>query len=523
GLHKVLIAGPRWVLTRPAVLAFFKSRAMRAVGRYTVKPALVAGLVWLFVPDTTPAASQWLVVGLAFLGVNLVLNTPAGRLFEREMLHTLRTTVARRGWEILVALGRAIMALFQSLLEGVDRFLYAVDERLRFRPGQSRAMVVLKAAVGVVWFYVAYFTRLIINLLVEPQINPIKHFPVVTVSHKLLLPTIPFVADVLGKFGVERVRALAMGGAIVTSIPGIFGFLAWEFRANWKLYHANRPRMLGPVKVGSHGETMAGFLCPGFHSGTLPKAYARLRKLAARGDTDPESSAKAHRAIEHAEHALHALVERELLALVNRHPLFASGPLGLASLRLSTTQVRATIAKGEVHGHDSHAANGSGPSHGSHSAPSSAPACSEAMTIVFEQRSGWVMASIAADALTPSLNPSQRDLLSAALLGFYKLSAVDLIAEQVGAVVNVPGAPVDVRRRWDLIVWPTPDSSAPPAVYCLTGEGALRPTNGVPLPTLPREAVLYRSATVTRAAWDALWTGAPNAGAFPKFRVLPGA
>ncbi|HSI35655.1 MAG TPA: hypothetical protein VK986_18885, partial [Tepidisphaeraceae bacterium] len=111
GLYKALIAGPRWVLTRPAVLAFFKSRAMRAVGRYTVKPALVAGLVWLFVPDTTPAASQWLVVGLAFLGVNLVLNTPAGRLFEREMLHTLRTTVARRGWEILVALGRAIMAL----------------------------------------------------------------------------------------------------------------------------------------------------------------------------------------------------------------------------------------------------------------------------------------------------------------------------------------------------------------------------------------------------------------------------
>ena len=39
--------------------------------------------------------------------------------------------------------------------------------------------------------------RVGVNVLVEPQVKPIKHCPVVTVSHKLILPTIPHFASAL--------------------------------------------------------------------------------------------------------------------------------------------------------------------------------------------------------------------------------------------------------------------------------------------------------------------------------------
>jgi hypothetical protein len=61
-------------------------------------------------------------------------------------------------------------------------------------------------------------------------------------------------------------------------LPGIFGFLVWELKENWRLYAANRPADLQPVLIGHHGETMARFLRRGLHSGTLPKLFAKLRR-----------------------------------------------------------------------------------------------------------------------------------------------------------------------------------------------------------------------------------------------------
>ena len=63
-----------------------------------------------------------------------------------------------------------------------------MDEWLRFREGQSRVVLASKAVLGLVWGVVAYAARVYLILLVEPQINPIKHFPVVTVAAKIMLP-----------------------------------------------------------------------------------------------------------------------------------------------------------------------------------------------------------------------------------------------------------------------------------------------------------------------------------------------
>src|SRR5262249_9739583 len=152
--------------------------------------------------------------------------------------------------DILPGLFRAIMSLSRWTLDRIDKLLYTVDEWLRFRTGENQAMFVLKLVVGLLWFLITYVIRFAVTLLFEPQVNPIKHFPVVTVSHKLMLPLVlsSNPAERPSTFGalLMRVTSLDAGWAnfvafwTVAGIPGIFGFLAWELKENWRLYRANQ-------------------------------------------------------------------------------------------------------------------------------------------------------------------------------------------------------------------------------------------------------------------------------------------
>ena len=90
------------------------------------------------------------------------------------------------------------------LANWVERQLYAVDEWLRFRGGDSQGSLAMKAILGLVWFPIAYVFRFVFYLLVEPQINPVKHFPVVTVSHKVIWPMVPQLVGAHRTLGVDR-------------------------------------------------------------------------------------------------------------------------------------------------------------------------------------------------------------------------------------------------------------------------------------------------------------------------------
>ena len=91
----------------------------------------------------------------------------------------------------------------------------------------------------------------------------------------------------------------------VIGIPGIFGFIAWELKENWRLYRANRPLRLRPVMLGSHGESMRGLLRPGFHSGTIPKLFRKLRHASR------SKAAWLHHDLDHAAEGVHRFAERE--------------------------------------------------------------------------------------------------------------------------------------------------------------------------------------------------------------------
>ncbi len=206
---------PAWVLGRRFVRLLFEGRLALAAWRVALKPALATLPVWgLLRLAGLDRRDEAPILAVAFVAMGLVLNSRAGRDLEEIVADE-----AVRAWrqlhrDLIPGMFRLIMATFDRILETVERLLYAVDEWLRFRSGQGRLSLAGKAVLGAVWAIVAYLVRIYVNLLIEPQVNPIKHFPVVTVSHKIMLPFLPRLTrllaaplkPLLGKVAADHVR-----------------------------------------------------------------------------------------------------------------------------------------------------------------------------------------------------------------------------------------------------------------------------------------------------------------------------
>ena len=501
------------------MLAVVNSRAARLTVRYGVKPLLIAlAAWWLLLHDASPAV-QAVGFALVFMGVNVVVNSRSGRAVEQSTLHSLRVGWVRFTAEKIGTVVRGVMRFFERMLEAVDRTLYAVDEWLRFRGEGGRRGLVGKAVLGVVWFYIAYVFRFVVNLLVEPQVNPIKHFPVVTVSHKLLLPLAipggaqpsPLGSVLVYLFGMSKTSADATAATIVWGIPGIFGFLAWELKENWKLYRANLPATLKPVRFGSHGESVAQLLRPGFHSGTLPKAYAKLRRAhqsekvhrsaeagrrAGDGQEFPLAVHKHLESIEHVGESLRWFVERAFLALLNRHPAFAAAPVALRDTMLGATRVVLVF-----------------------DCPGVSPA---AMRVEFEQVGGWIVAEVPEPGWSAELPPAAAGPFAVALRGFFKMAAVDVVQAEVDACFAPRAVWWDLRPK--VLLARPDDRPEVEATYALH-ERQMRPDFGggpadPAVPVLHREKLLFRATEVTWREWVDAWRGADD-GVPSASRTMP--
>ena len=123
---------------------------------------------------------------------------------------------------------------------------------------------------------ISFLIRIYINLLIEPTLHPVKHFPVVTVAHKIFLPVLLILAVNMEAFLIQYMNkplAMSITWFNIVFLPGFFGFAVWELKENWRLFRQNRRGALAAIPVGSHGETIERLLRPGFHSGTLPKLF----------------------------------------------------------------------------------------------------------------------------------------------------------------------------------------------------------------------------------------------------------
>jgi hypothetical protein len=204
----------------------------------------------------------------------------------------------------------------------------------------------------------------------------------------------------------------------------VFGFLVWELRSNWRLYAANRPAALGPIAVGSHGETVVRFLRPAFHSGTVPKRFAKLRRALRAGR---ERAALKHReALHHVEEAMRRLLEREFAGLLRERRSLVGSSIEPGSIHLATGRIRI-----ELLGED-------------RDRPS--------LWIDLEERAGVLAAGISQMGWLESLDDAQRRTLADALAGLYKISGVERV--EAGGIRPDGVSPASVDFAGVVIPWP---------------------------------------------------------------------
>jgi hypothetical protein len=491
GLHALCIDLPHAVLHWPPLRRVLDSRAFGVFSYYVLKPGAVAALAWcaLRLRGTAAGVNDWLTLAV-FLAVNLMLNSRVGRDVEEIVSDGLERGWQRLKVDIVPDLVNFVLDVFKRLLGALDRVLYTVDEWLRFRGGGTRSSFVTKAVLGLLWFVVAYVVRLVVVLFIEPTFNPIKHFPTVTVTAKLIAPFFP---DWVPLFGTPLsflgpVAAYAFGWTVFLLIPGLAGFLVWELKENWRLYAANRPPSLRPVMVGSHGETLARLLRPGLHSGTLPKLHAKLRKAERRAPRRPGAAeaVRAHRAsLHHLQENVCHFFEREFLAMLNASTFWRDRPLSLGAVELGANRIRAELFCTAL-----------------------APA---PVWLAFEERSGRLLVGLAGPGWLPRLSPEQRGALATALAGLYKLAGVDLVRQQIEALLPAAVSSYDVV---DEGLWVSYGSDFDAeAVYPLEALGdaiAPRVTVGTfpePLPSLPGVPLLFDRVEVPWEWWVSAWEG----------------
>ncbi|HET6327648.1 MAG TPA: hypothetical protein VFG04_23395 [Planctomycetaceae bacterium] len=431
GARFLVVDIPLWVaevtfinrILRSAPAVFFRRRLLTSLIFTGVFCGLLPAVGWYRFPSAPMAA-------MVFGALAALLNSRAGRDIEELTAEQLQLMWHRVRVHVLLAIFDLVMDFFKNVLEGVERILYEVDEWFRFKSGETGTMLWIKALLGVPWAIVRFIVAFLLTVLIEPQINPIKHFPVVTVSHKVIAPMQPALAlQLVPHFGAVLANAIA--GLTVLLLPGVVGFLVWELRGNWRLYAVNRRRDLRPVVVGSHGETLIRLMKLGIHSGTLPRLFAKLRRAARRADPSRRVRdlmgyyAKLHHVELHVRH----FFDREFLGFLAESPAFAGLALEVGETDVGTNSLRVEIRAPELG--------------------------DEQLWLAFEEQSGRVIARVWRSGWLRSLNPAQLATLRGLLVGFYRVAGADLVREQIVACLGPEARPYDVTEA-GLVLLPRP-------------------------------------------------------------------
>jgi hypothetical protein len=464
---------PAYLVSVPFVRRLLQSRAFVLLYLLVLKPLLFAAPVAIVLYFADYDLEYALAAGVVvFAAVCALLNSPIGFRFEE-----LLTDQAVRGWElvrrdIVPGVYYLVVTVFRLLMEQLERMLYAVDEWLRFRSGDSTLSAVLKPTLGLIWFVVAYAVRAVINLFVEPTFNPIKHIPVVTVAAKLLFPFIPTLAPAITA-ALQPVLGLwlagALAGTILFLIPGFAGFLVWELKENWRLYAANQPAALQPEVIGAHGETVRRLLRPGLHSGTIPKLFAKLRHA------DGKSARKKQEDLHHVGEELKRFVERDLLAILADSSRWGNTlRLHPGEIHLGTNRIRIELRCRDV---------------------VDAP-----LAIDIDEESGRLFAEISRCNWLVRASRLQQQAFADALVGFYCLAGIDLVRQEVEALLP-PGASYGVAES-GLSVWA--QNGAPlEVIYSLAPDAYSAPADG--WPALRAKQLLFSLRPTLWQDWVETW------------------
>ena len=487
-LHRVFIEVPMRLANLPALQRFTSSWPFQLFFRFVFTPLLVCGALALSFPELFIHVLGGLGV---FLAAVILFNSRPWRGTEEILSSGIVSLYRLLRAGLIPSLLAFVVQFFKELLEGIEYVQFRVDEWLRFRGGEGQPAIIARAVLGLLWFPVSYLTRFYVVVLVEPMLNPIK-LPISSIASKFVYPTTlaftPVLIASLAPF-LGSIPAYVFGSVTMFLLPDAFGFLVWEAKENWSLYRANRPAGLRPVPIGRHGETVGRLLHPGFHSGIVPKLFARLRHAerhaAATGSR--QAVRQCQDDLRNVATAVRRFAERELLALLHRDAVWQGQPLSVARVILATNRIAVEVA---------HAQYGDAP-----------------LRLEFESREGWLLAGIGQTGWLSQLAADQRSALATALTGYYKLAGVHFVREQLHA--NQPAAIASFSvTDVGLVLWLK--GRTPRGVVCdpRDPEGRFRPHGEdiIPAewPAADARQLVFSQIPVTWAQWLASWDHARN-------------
>jgi hypothetical protein len=293
---------------------------------------------------------------------------------------------------------------------------------------------------------------------------------------------------------------------------------------------------LRPVRIGRHGETLRRLLVPGFHSGTIPKLFAKRRRAAhqAAAGRHVDRQMRFIEKLNHEAEALRHLVERELIGLLHESRTYRGRAFSVGRVDLATNRVSVTLCD--------------------------ARQVDEPVVIQFCEQSGWIVGNVAEQGWLREMVEEDRKVFRSALAGLYKRGAVGLVREQIES--RLVGAPVPVaelsavehaiaehisrntERESDqnagqadgpathpydvsaegLVVWPNWHFDTA-IKYSLTDRPTTSPrprslARASGLAPLPLSALVYQEHPLAWEDWRAYWDTEQNVSAIP-IRLLP--
>ncbi|MEQ1825143.1 MAG: hypothetical protein ABL921_04330 [Pirellula sp.] len=483
----ILFETPLQLLKLPILKSLWNATALVRFRRFVVVPMIVAIFFGRSLPGILgwQPSSWWWVLVLGFVASG-VLNSRIGRDAQELTRDWLANALHQVQARLVFAFIGWVVDFFRFLLNTLERILYAVDEWLRFHSDENWLSILVKAILGVAWSFVSFLIRIYVNLLIEPTFHPVKHFPVVTVAHKIFLPALIMLegnmVHFLGQYvGTPIARSITWFN--IFFLPGFFGFAVWELKENWRLYLANRKDRLSPVSVGSHGETIARLLRPGFHSGTLPKIYRKLRKLEHQDASLLRFTSRrsTREKLHHVEHAIQAFADRELISLLQKCPVWEQYPLKCSSVEASSNSFSIELEC---------------PTLGA-----------SVLTLRMQEQSGWIVACVAQIGWLKSVSDEQWNSFCNAMEGFYRKCGVDLVREQLESRYT-KRHPYDINHA-GILIWPTKRFDVE-LVSDLKPEGIIRPEPELQaaqagLAPTPRGSVVFSASYTRWSDWEETW------------------
>jgi hypothetical protein len=492
---------PLRVAANPLVRALLSTVPVQVAINWLIKPLTLSAVVWLLVPNLWGVGwPAWVITYAAF---GFVVNTWPGKAIEGLLLELARAVI--EVIKSLPALVGWINDVFRDLVQALEWVLARTEDWLRLRGSAGAFAVAVRAVLGLVWWPFARLIRFYTVVLLEPMLNPLKLplsilfakfvyplmllFPLLLVEDKSA--TLGYSSPLVGLFApyLTPWGALVLVMGTLWLVPDACTFLFWEMRENWRVYRANRPPVLRPVPVGPHGETVHGLLHLGFHSGTVPRLFARLRaaeREAAR--TDNWREARTHRdALRNVEEAVRRFVTRDFVVMLNQSESWGGPKLCVGRVTLGTNRIRLEFTP-----------EGAG----------------EPASLEWEDRSGWLVAGWAAPGFLTGLRDGPLRTFTNALAYLYTRAGVDLVREQVRAELPKDVGDFDVGPS-GLLVWYGSRESQP-LLYDLTDPvNDLRPRNPTDRkvtrgPTLDATRLVFGRRQLTWADWTNVWRSADH-------------